>query len=130
MSLGERLKAMAELGAGELRGAYLDRKQEIRDKAESKRQQAKSRIELARIKAVEAKEMADLESAMYGAQIAAQNAKKRAKQLRHQAGHYTPGERLGTVGRGATGVGVRFVKGLMTPDTARRTTRKPARKRS
>jgi len=119
---------MAELGAGELRGAYLDRKQAIRDKAESKRQQAKGKIELARIKAVEAKEVADLESAMYGAQIAAQNARKHAKQLRHQAGHYTPRERLGQASRGATGIGVRFVKGLMTPDTARRTSRKTTKR--
>lgn len=120
MGLGDRLKAMAELGSGELRGAYQEKKQEIKAKADAKRQLAKTKIGLARIKADEAKEMADLEAAMYQAQIAAQNAQKRAKQLRHQAGHFTVGERLGQAGRGAAGVGVGFVRGMMNPDAAAR----------
>jgi len=127
MSLGDRLKAMAELGAGELRGAYLEKKQEIKAKADVKRQMAKTRIGLARVKAVEAKEMADLEAAMYEAEIAAQNAKRHTKQLRHQAGHYTVGERLGIAGRGAAGVSVGFVRGLMADP--KRVPRKPARRR-
>lgn len=120
MSWFDRLNAMARLGAGELRGAYLDRKQEIRDKAAARRMQTKSRIELARIKANEAKEVADLESAMYQAKINAQNAQKRAKQLRHQAGDYTAGEQVGRTVRGVSNVGVAFVRGLMNPDAAAR----------
>ena len=65
----DRLRAMASLGAGELRGAYLDYKQQIVRKAELKRQKAKNDITRARIKAEAAKEMADLETAMWGQDV-------------------------------------------------------------
>jgi len=122
MGLVDQLQAYAALGKGELRGAYLDHKRQIKLKADHKRAQAKTRIATAKIKADEAKEMADLEAAMYQAQIAAQNARKLAKALRHQAGHYTVGERFGQFAGGAYKVGGAFVKGLTTPE--RKSTRR------
>ena len=116
MGLIDQLTATAMLGKGELRRVYQDRKRKIEAKAKAERVQAKSRIAAAKIKAEEAKEMADLEAAMYQAQINAQDARKRAKQLRHQAGHYTVGERVERFGRDAYKVGGAFVKGLTTSD--------------
>ena len=128
---GDRLQAAAALGMGELRGAYNDRKREIALKARHKRQLAKTKIERERIKAVEAKEMADLERGMYEAKLAAQQAQERTRLARRATGTYTPGERLGMfargavgVGRGAVVVGGAFYKGLQTPPKKRATTRK------
>ena len=112
MGLGDRLSAAAQLGMGELRGAYQDRKARIRLKAQHKRAQAKTKIQRAKIKYEEAKEMADLEAEMYNAKIAMQNAQRRAKQLRHQAGQFTVGERFGQFSRDAYKVGQSFVGGF------------------
>lgn len=120
MDIIDQLSAAAELGKGELRGVYQDLKRGIKTKAQYKRQQAKSRIQAAKVKAEEALEMADLEAAMYQAEINAQNAQERAKQLRQQAGHYTFGERLEEAGRGAVKIGGAFIKGLMTSDKSAR----------
>ena len=98
MGLVDQLKAYAALGRGELRGIYRERKKEIEAKAELKRHQAKTRIGAAKAKADKAREMADLEAAMYQAEIDQQLAEERAKQLRHRAGHYTVGERFGRQG--------------------------------
>lgn len=126
MGLGDRLRAMAALGSGELRGAYRERKRTIRLEADHKRLKAKTRIEVARIKAMEAKEMADLETAMYNAQIAAMRAKEQAKRVRHTAGVYTPRERIGKLARGAAHIGGAFYRGLTAPNgsTRRRSTKR------
>lgn len=125
MGLIDQLTATAMLGRGELRRVYQDRKRKIEAKAKAKRAQAKGRIAAAKIKAEEAKELADLEAAMYQAQINAQNAQKRAKELRHQAGVYTPGEHVGRLAGDVYKVGKSFVGGLMTePKKQRRTTRR------
>ena len=123
----DQLRAAAQLGRGQLRGVYLDRKQRIRLKAATKRQNAKTRLELARIRAQEAKELADLEASVYQAEIAAQNAAKKAKELRHQAGHYTTGEQFVRVGRNVAKVSGAFVRGLTTSDSAAR--RRASRKK-
>ena len=112
MSIFSRLNAVARLGAGELRSAYQEHKRQIEFKAKQKRARAKTAIERARIRAEEAKEMADLKSAMYQAQINAQNAQKRAKQLRHQAGHYTVGERATRFAQDTYKVGRSFAQGF------------------
>ena len=119
-STGDRLQAAAELGMGELRGAYNDRKRRIELRAATQREEAKTAIEKARVKAVKAREMADLECAMYEARIAAQQAQARAKKARHTAGVYTPGERLGRGARGVTSAAKGFYKGLTTSDSKRR----------
>jgi uncharacterized protein YlxW (UPF0749 family) len=128
MNILSRLNAMAQLGKGELRGAYLERKKEIKARADFRRQQTKSRILASKIKADEAKEMAELESAMYQAQINAQNAQKKAKTLRHQAGHFTAGERVGIFSKDAYKVGRSFVGGFVEGSGKRRTTTRRKRK--
>ena len=127
---GDRLRAAAELGMGELRGAYNDRKRRIELKAKQKRQLAKTKIEKARIKAVEAREMADLEREMYEAKLAAQRARQRAKEARRATGTYTPGERLGMLARGAVDVGGAFYKGLQTPPPKKRVTKRATSKKT
>lgn len=107
----DRLRAMAALGAGELRGAYLERKQEIGARARVKRQQAKGRIARVKVKADEAKEMAELEAAMYQAQIDAQSAQDKARELRRRAGHYTVGEKISRF-VGGTGAAGQIIRGL------------------
>ena len=125
MGLVDQLKATAMLGRGELRGIYRERKKEIEAKAELKRRQAKTRIEVAKAKADKAKEMADLEAAMYRAEIDQQLAEEQAKQLRHRAGHYTVGERFGRFAGDTYKVGASFVRGLREePKRARRTTKR------
>lgn len=125
MGLIDQLKAYAALGRGELRGIYQERKKEIEAKAELKRRQAKTRIEVAKAKADKAKEMAELEAAMYQAEIDQQLAEERAKQLRHKAGHYTVGERVGRFAGDAYRVGSSFVQGLREePKRARRTAKR------
>ena len=125
MGLVDQLKAAAMLGKGELRGIYRERKEEIEAEAEFKRRQAKTRIEVAKAKADKAKEMADLEAAMYQAEIDQQLAEERAKQLRHRAGHYTVGERFGRFAGDAYKVGASFVQGLREePKRTRRTTKR------
>ena len=119
-STGDRLQAAAALGLGELRGAYNDRKRRIELEAENKRQKAKTAIERARIKAVKAKELADLETAMYEARIAAQQAQAKAKKTRQAAGVYTPGERIGRVAHGTAVAAKGFYTGLTTSDPKRR----------
>ncbi len=127
----DQLDAMARLGAGELRGAYLGRKQRIELRARAKRLRAKNSLEKARIRADAAKEMANLETRTYTAMIAAQKAQARAKATRHAAGEYTYGERIGKVARGAADIGGTFFKGLITLDkpTRRRSARKSTRRR-
>jgi len=112
------------LGKGELRTAYLDRKKQIEYRAEQKRQQAKTRIQEAKVKAEKAKELADLEAAMYQAQIAAQNAQKRARVLRIQSGNLTVGERVSRFAKETYGVGKSFYRGLQTQPRKRATARK------
>ena len=125
MGLVDQLKAYATLGKGELRGIYRERKKEIEAKAELKRRQAKTRIEAAKAKADKAKEMADLEAAMYQAEIDQQLAEEQAKQLRHRAGHYTVGERFGRFAGDTYKVGASFVRGLREePKRTRRTTKR------
>jgi len=127
MGLADQLKAAAMLGKSELRGIYRERKKEIEAKAELKRRQAKTRIEAAKVKADKAKEMADLEAAMYQAEINQQLAEERAKQLRRRAGHYTVGERFGRFAGDAYKVGASFVRGLREePKRTRRTTKRVA----
>lgn len=136
MGLVDQLKAYTALGRGELRGIYQERKKEIEAEAELKRRQAKTRIEVAKAKADKAKEMADLEAAMYQAEIDQQLAEEQAKQLRHRAGHYTVGERFGRFVSDASKVSASFVQGLReepkrTRRTAKRTTsvaQKPKRR--
>ena len=125
MGLVDQLKAYAALGRGELRGIYQERKKEIEAKAELKRRQAKTRIEAAKVKADKAKEMADLEAAMYQAEIDQQLAEEQAKQLRHRAGHYTVSERFGRFVSDASKVSSSFVRGLREePKRTRRTTKR------
>lgn len=104
VSTGDRLRAAAALGLGELRGAYDRRKKAIELKAEQERAKAKTALERERIKAVKVKEMADLESDLYKAILAGQQAQAKAKQLRQSAGVYTSGERFGKVARGVGGI--------------------------
>jgi len=89
MNIFTRLAAKAALGRGELRIAYQERKREIEARAEYQRSQAKTKLEERKVKSEKAKEMADLESAMYQAEINQQLAEERAKQLRRKAGHFT-----------------------------------------
>ena len=125
MGLVDQLKAAAMLGKGELRGIYQERKKEIEANAELKRHQAKTRIEAAKAKADKAREMADLEAAMYQAEIDQQLAEERAKQLRHRAGHYTVGERFGRFVGDTYKVSASFVQGLREePKRTRRTTKR------
>ena len=136
MNIFTRLAAKAALGRGELRIAYQERKREIEARAEYQRSQAKTKLEERKVKSEKAKEMADLESAMYQAEINQQLAEERARQLRHKAGHYTAGERVEQFGRDAYKVGKSFVQGLREePKRTRRvakkatsTTRKPKKR--
>ena len=130
MGLRDRLSAAARLGAGELRGAYQDRKARIRLKAQHKRAQAKTKIQRAKIKYEEAKEMADLEAEMYNAKIAMQNAQRRAKELRHQAGSYTAAERFSGIVEGAAGMGYHFARGFAHPKGRRPTGRRAGSERA
>jgi hypothetical protein len=120
VSTFDQLRAAAALGMAELRGAYNERKQKIEQKAEHKRQKAKTAIERQRIKALEIKEMADLEREMYEAKLAAIQAKEKAKKARQATGVFTPGEHLGRFARGAGAAGGAFYKGLTTSSSKRR----------
>lgn len=116
----DQLRAKAALSRGELRGAYNERKKRIELEAKHRRRDAKTVIARQRIKAEEAKEMADLEREMYEAKLAAIQAKEKAKKARHAVGAFTPSERLGRFVRGAGATTGAFYRGLTTPDSKRR----------
>ena len=118
---------MAQLGRGELLTAYQERKREIEAKAEYNRRQARTRLQAAKVKADKAREMTELESARYQAEIDMQNAQARAKALRHKAGHYTVGERMTRFARGASNVGQSFIKGFAEGSRSRSTSTRKRR---
>lgn len=120
----DQLRARAALSRGELRGAYNARKRKIELEAKHRRQEAKTVIARQHIKAIEAKEMADLEREMYEARLAERQAKEKAKKARHAVGAFTPSERFDRLVRGAGRATGAFYKGLVTPDSKRRRRRR------